>query len=112
MFSAAFCFRLLSYSVPNSISKCALPVQIRLSELIEALDPELDSTCTSDLTNNGLSKLLWILARQKPCTTVSSLRCNFYFELNVKMRQKFLRLLAMPAIAEVLAQAGLMIDIE
>ena len=68
-------------------------LQVRLSELLEAVDPNLDSTVTADLTGNAILKLLYCLVRIRPNTSVTSLRVNYYHELNAKIRHKFERLM-------------------
>ena len=60
-------------------------LQVRLSEAIEAVDGQLDPTSTSDLSQTGLAKLLWVLTRQKPCMSVARLRCENYGELKLDL---------------------------
>ena len=68
------------------------PLQIRLSWLLEAIENEFDATVTSDLNSGSLNKMVWLLTRIKPNVTLSSLRVNYYFEMNAKFRQKYLKL--------------------
>ena len=67
-------------------------LQVRLSELLEAIENEFDATVTSDLSSGSLTKMVWLLTRIKPNVTLSSLRVNYYFEMNAKFRQKYLKL--------------------
>lgn len=64
-----------------------VPWQSRLSEAVEAVDGQLDPTSTSDLSSTGLSKLLWVLTRQKPCCSIARLRVKDYAELNARLRR-------------------------
>ncbi len=64
-----------------------VPWQSRLSEAVEAVDGQLDPTSTSDLSSTGLSKLLWVLTRQKPCVSIARLRVKDYAELNARLRR-------------------------
>ena len=74
--------------------------QIHLSELIEQCDPEIDATSTSDLTADSMSQLLWLMTRQKPSTSLSSLRVYNYVDLGALLRLKYNKLLRLPEIAD------------
>eukprot|EP00435_Cladocopium_sp_Y103_P051549 s167_g16.t1 len=68
-------------------------LQKRLSELVEAVDGQLDPTVTSDLNTLGLCRVVWLLSRQKPQVCVSRLRCEDYGELNTRLHQRHVQLL-------------------
>lgn len=65
-------------------------LQKRLSELVEALDAQLDPTVTSDLSQAGLCRMVWLLTKQKPQVCLSRLRCEDYGELNTRLHQRHL----------------------
>lgn len=60
---------------------------MRLADAVEAVDGQLDPTATSDLTQESLSKLLWILTRQKPCTSIARLKVRNYADFNTRLRR-------------------------
>lgn len=74
------------------ISNLVRTLQKRLSELVEALDGQLDPTVTSDLNMLGLCRVIWLLTRQKPQVCVSRLRCEDYGELNTRLHQRHVQL--------------------
>ena len=68
-------------------------LQKRLSELVEALDGQFDPTVTSDLSQIGLCRMVWMCTRQKPQVCISRLRCEDYGELNTRLHQRFVSLM-------------------
>ena len=69
-------------------------LQIRLSEACEAIDHALDPTATSDLSQQGLARLVWIMTRQKPCISIARLRVDSYGVLNARLRRVHERMMA------------------
>lgn len=64
-----------------------LPLQSRLSDAIEAVEGQLDPTATSDLSQASLVKLIWLLTRQKPCTSIARLKVKNYGDFNARLRR-------------------------
>ena len=54
-----------------------LPV-VRFLQLLEAANPELDSTLTANLDVNTVLRLIYLLSRIRPDTKASMLRCRTY----------------------------------
>lgn len=50
----------------------------RLSELVEALNSDLDACVTAPLSNHGLLALLYVFTRTKPISKISELRTLMY----------------------------------
>lgn len=69
-------------------------LQKRLSELVEAVDGIFDPTVTSDLSLAGLCRMIWLLTKQKPQVCVSRLRCEDYGELNTRLHQRHVQIVA------------------
>lgn len=78
-----------------------------MSQLLEAIDPVLDATATANLSGHSLCKLLYCVVKARPNTTISSLRVNYYCELNTKFSAKYERLKTLPAsgVPEVMNEA-------
>lgn len=58
---------------------------MRLSQAIEACDPDLNATATSSLTEDGLRRVLWCLTRQRPLVLMSGLQVTLYNELLARL---------------------------
>ena len=67
--------------------------QKRLSELIEAMVEKLDPTSTSDLSQNGLVTLVWLLCRQKPNISLARLRVQDFGSFNTRLHQRHVTLM-------------------
>ena len=50
----------------------------RLSELVEALNSDLDACVTAPLSNHGLLALIFVFTRTKPISKISELRTMSY----------------------------------
>ena len=72
-----------------------LDLQIRLSEIVEACVNGMDSTFTSGLSKESFVRLVWVLTRQRPTVSLSSLRVEYYTQLNTKLRARHESLLAL-----------------
>ena len=70
-----------SVSKNKSVNSC----QVRLSQAIEACDPDLNATATSSLTEDGLRRVLWCLTRQRPLVLMSALQVTLYNELFARL---------------------------
>ena len=58
---------------------------MRLSQAIEACDPDLNATATSSLSESGLRRVLWCLTRQRPLLLISNLQVTLYNELFARL---------------------------
>ena len=58
---------------------------MRLSQAIEACDPDLNATATSSLSESGLRRVLWCLTRQRPLVLISNLQVTLYNELFARL---------------------------
>ena len=65
----------------KSVNSC----QVRLSQAIEACDPDLNAAATSSLTEDGLRRVLWCLTRQRPLVLMSGLQVTLYNELFARL---------------------------
>ena len=77
-------------------SACALQgvPKIRLSELVETINPDFDSAVTAEFDQITLAMLIWIFTRIKPKTKVSDLRVHTYSKLGALMVASNKRLIA------------------
>ncbi|CAL1135688.1 unnamed protein product [Cladocopium goreaui] len=71
--------------IPRSIKYLGAMPKVRLSQAIEACDPDLNATATSSLTEDGLRRVLWCLTRQRPLVPMSGLQVTLYNELFARL---------------------------
>ena len=63
---------------------------------MEACVNGMDSTFTSGLSKESFVRLVWVLTRQRPTVSLSSLRVEYYTQLNTKLRARHEALLNLP----------------
>ena len=83
-------------SISRSISHLRKIPTKYLSTGIEFMEAEFDSSLTTDLSHEGLLRLIWLMTKMKPSVSISGLRVGTYGSLIEKLATAHKRVLVNP----------------
>lgn len=95
-------------AISRSISSLRKVPTKYLSTAVEFMDKEFDSSLTTDLSHQGLLRLIWLMTKMKPGVSMSNLRVTTYGSLHDKLAKAHQRVIVNPVFkwTEVLNELG------